>query len=73
MGIQQDGSLPQGFDLGTNFQLVFAAVDPLTGDPVSGVVVRGAQIVASQIEGTVAGLATPLWLPLPLSDQSDDS
>lgn len=58
MGIPLQAPLPQGFDLGTNFQVVFSAIDPTTGDVVSDVVVSNAQIVASQIEGTPEELVT---------------
>ncbi len=61
--------LPQGYDLITNYQVVFTALDATTGDLVTGVLVSNAAIVASQVEGTLAQLATPMWLPLPLEDQ----
>jgi len=61
--------LPQGYDLITNYQVVFSALDATTGDLVTGVLVSNAAIVASQVEGTLAQLATPMWLPLPLEDQ----
>jgi hypothetical protein len=69
MGIPLNAPLPQGYDLGQSYEVVFTAIDATSGAQVDGVVIKGAVIQAALIEGTIAGLATPLWLPLPLDKQ----
>lgn len=53
-----DASLPAGIVIGDGWQIVFAAVDPTTGDDVAGVVVSNANVVASDSGGTT-GLEQP--------------
>lgn len=61
--------MPQGLDLGTEYEIVFSAIDATTGALVSGVLVSDATIHVAQLEGTPAQLAVPGWLPLPLDNQ----
>ena len=69
MGIPIQATMPQGLDLGTEYEIVFSAIDAATGALVPGVLITDATIHVSQLEGTPAALATPQWLPLPLDEQ----
>lgn len=62
-------ALPPDFDLGANFVVRLAAVDPTTGANVSGVTVSNVALMAKAV---VAALAqdpdpdfVPLFLPVP--------
>ena len=69
MGIPLQANMPQGLDLGTEYEIVFSAINATTGDLVDGVLITTATIHAAQLEGTPAGLVAPGWLPVPLDEQ----
>jgi hypothetical protein len=49
-------SIPDGLDLDELYTIRFAALDPATGDAVTGVTISGVQIIAHNI-GDAAGEA----------------
>ena len=67
--------LPPDFDLPANFVVQLTAVDPTSGNVVSGVKVSNVAIMASPItpdtqdSGPGFVPTTPLWLPVPVADQ----
>lgn len=68
-------SMPQGMDLDASYTIQWAALDPVTGDPVSGVVVNNAAMLVSQVTpGGFAALQAdnfvPLYTPVALDDQA---
>ena len=70
MGIPLDAPLPQQYDLGTQYDVVFTALDPVTGAVNTSVVVSNAVMQVAQVAGSsAASLATPLWIPIPLDEQ----
>jgi hypothetical protein len=58
--------------LGNGYTIRFEAIDPMTGDPVAGVVVSEAAVQADTRSGdpVVIGLEDlpPLFLPVPLDE-----
>lgn len=67
-------SMPEGMDLDVSYTIQYAALDPVTGDPVAGVLVSTAAILATQISsGGAAALAVgPVWVPVSLDDLQTD-
>jgi hypothetical protein len=55
-------------DLESQYTIQWAALDPVTGAPVSGVVVSNATMLITLVgSSTVEAVAvSPLWIPLPL-------
>jgi hypothetical protein len=69
-------NLPPDFDLPANFIVQLTAVDPSTGALVSGVNVSNVALIAAPVTpstedgGSVFVPTTPLWLPVPIADQT---
>lgn len=60
--------MPPDYDLVANYQIQWAALDPVTGAPVTGVNVSNAAFVVTLVGATTIEALTvsPLWIPLPL-------
>lgn len=67
--------LPPDFDLPANFVVQLTAVDPTTGNVVSGVKVSNVAIMAAPVTPGTADTeplfkpTAPLWLPTPVDAQ----
>lgn len=63
--------------LANNVTIKFEAIDPASGDPVSGVVITDAVLYGDNLTPQQAAELTaavaPIWIPLPLDEQTDDS
>lgn len=69
--------MPETMALDASYTIQWAALDPTTGDPVTGVVVSAAAMLVTQVTpGTAGDLATdtfvPLLTPIQLDDQNAD-
>lgn len=60
-----DAGLPQDLDIGPGYSLQVAALDPITGNPVSGVTVSNLVFTADQISGTPEQLEVGPFLLVP--------
>lgn len=49
-------SMPEGLDLDASYTIEFAALDPTTGDPVSGVTVSDAYLTVTPVDVDDIGL-----------------
>jgi len=69
-------SMPGEFDLPPNFIVQVTALDATAGTLVSGVNVSNVAIMAAPVTpstedtGTLFEPTTPIWLPVPLTDQT---
>jgi hypothetical protein len=57
--------------------IVWEARDPVTDDPVSGVVIDspvlyGLNLTEGEAPVAPTTLATPLWIPIPIEDQPEE-
>lgn len=65
------GSMPQNVDLGANYQVAWAAVDPTTGADVAGVTVSNVGMLVTQVtpgsadELQSGAFVVPTWMPIP--------
>lgn len=57
--------MPDGLDVGPNYTLRVTAVDPTTGNLVTGVTVNKVVITATQLQGTPDQLQTGQWFLVP--------
>lgn len=72
MAVPVAASMPQGLDFGINYTIRIAALDPTTGDPVSGVVVSDTSIqVATAATADQLTDDQPLWLPIPIGGDDE--
>lgn len=72
MGVPIAASMPQGLDFGISYTIRIAALDPTTGDPVSGVVVSDTSIqVATAATAEQLTDDQPLWLPIPIGGDDE--
>lgn len=72
MAVPVSASMPQGLDFGINYTIRIAALDPTTGDPVSGVVVSDTSIqVATAATAEQLTDDQPLWLPIPIGGDDE--
>lgn len=60
-----DAGLPDDLDIGPGYQLRITALDPTTGNQVSGVNINQSVITAEQISGTPEELAQGQWFLVP--------
>lgn len=67
MGAPLTAGLPLGLELGLGYTIRFAAVDPVTGNAVTGVKVSGCSILSADTAGDTPELVatSPLWVPVP--------
>jgi hypothetical protein len=57
--------MPMSLDLDASWTLQWAAVDPVTGDAVSGVNVSNGAFIADQVSGTPEALAVGPFMLVP--------
>lgn len=57
--------MPDQLDVGPTYTIRVTALDPSTGNLVSGVVVNTVVLTVTQIAGTTGGLETGQWFLLP--------
>lgn len=60
-----NAGLPEGLDVGSGYTLRVTALDPTTGNPVSGVTVSNLIFTADQISGTPEGLEVGPFMLVP--------
>lgn len=60
------GSMPDGMDLAFTYTIEWAALDPVTGDDVAGVVISEATMLVTQVSpGTAEDLVTGPFMLVP--------